>query len=422
MNDTCGINKVDEWNALPPKQSSVDFSQFVEVPCVTSLPREDQASLEFRLDKSDTAIDLGSMLMHIQLQVLKADAKHLGEKDKVGGTNLLAYSLFESVETYISDQRVSQSTSQYPWMCYVLNLLYQSRDFKKTILRSALWYPDDAYLFDVMEVGGEAINNGWKDRSAIAQKSNQIDLMSKVMLDFSIAARVLPVQTELALRFNRSSPSFCLMSQNGEFKIRINAARLYVMEMNLTPQALQRHAQMLEDGGVDFPANKYSTRTISMMKGAQNLDWVPFNGVMPQKIYIWQLSQEAFNGKIDKNPFNFQQFDLSKVQVLVNERSMITSQPISLKSENVLYMNTTMNIPEFPLYAWEFYGDYCVIVVDLTRDHSAGCNYWSEPVNGNLRVLMDYKEPLKESIVVFCMGEFNSILHLDHNRNPSWTL
>ena len=158
------------------------------------------------------------------------------------------------------------------------------------------------------------------------------------------------------------------------------------------------------------------------MKGAQNMDWVLFNGVMPQKIYIWQVSQEAFNGKIDKNPFNFEQFGLNKIQVLVNERSMITSQPVSLQNLNLLFMNTIMNITEYPFYTWEFGGGYCVIVVDLTRDHSAGCNYWSEPVNGNLRVLMDYKTPLKESIVVFCMGEFNSVLHLDPDRNPTWTL
>ena len=113
----CGTNKVDEWNELPAIQSSVDSSQYIEVPCVTSLPREDQAILEFRLDKSDTAVDLGSMLMHLQIQVLRSDGNPLEEGDRVGGTNLLAYTLFASVEAFISDQRISQASTQYPWMC-----------------------------------------------------------------------------------------------------------------------------------------------------------------------------------------------------------------------------------------------------------------------------------------------------------------
>ena len=71
----------------------------------------------------------------------------------------------------------------------------------------------------------------------------------------------------------------------------------------------------------------------------------------------------------------------------MNERSMIASQPTTFDSTNreLLFMNTMMNIPTFPFNSWEFRGGYCVIVVDLTRDHSAGCNYWSEPVTGNLK-------------------------------------
>ena len=78
--------------------------------------------------------------------------------------------------------------------------------------------------------------------------------------------------------------------------------------MSLTSQALQRHTQILADGGVKYPGVKYTTRTLSMMKGSQNLDWIPFTGAMPQKIFITQILQDAYNGKIDKNPFNFQDF------------------------------------------------------------------------------------------------------------------
>ena len=108
---------------------------------------------------------------------------------------------------------------------------------------------------------------------------------------------------------------------------------------------------------------------------------------------------------------------------MVNEKNMITSQPVKHSQDfpKLLYMNIVMNIPTFPFSSWEMGGGNFIIVVDLTRDHSAGCNYLSEPVNGNLRIKIDYKEPLKESIQVFCMAEFNKIFFLDSNRNPEWS-
>ena len=445
--DTCGVNKVDEWNLLAPVQSSVYNSQYVEIPCYTSLPRDDQASLEFRLDKTDTAIDPSSMLLHMHVQIVDENGKPFVEptpeelkkflakfkeaqkKDKnatmedtrpAAGVNLLAYSLFSSVDVFVSDQKINQGSSYYPWMCYVLNLLYQSSDSKNNALKTAGWYPDTAGLFDDMTI----FNEGYSARKSLAGYSNNMELLGRVMLDTSFPARVLPVQTEFTLRFNRSNPNMCLMAKPGSYRIKINDAKIYALKMRLTDDALLRHQQILASEGVNYPMHRYETRTMSMMKGSQNLDWVSASGVMPQKIYIWQLNQDAFNGKVDKNPYNFDRFGLSKIQVLVNEHSMIVSQPTRFDdSENTaaLYMNTILNTTDAPFKLDEFCWGYCVIAVDLTRDRSAGCDYTSEPVTGNLRIMMDYKEPLKESIVVFCMAEYNDTLHLDANRNPSWT-
>jgi hypothetical protein len=377
------------------------------------------------MDKTDTAIDPTSMFMHLKLQILDKDGKEIKQKKDevlVGGTNLLAYSLFSSVEVFISDQKINPGSTYYPWMCYALNLLYQSQDCKKSSLRSAGWFADDAGLFD--KVGDDiAKNSGFIERSAIAQHSGVVGMYARVMLDTQFPARVLPVQTEFTLRFNRSDPNLCLMAKSGTYRIKINMAKIYVLKMRLTDQALQHHHNLLSSDGVNFPMVQYDTRTVTMMAGAQNLDWVPISGVMPQKVYVWQTSQKAFNGAIDKNPFNFDTFNVSKVQVLVNERSMITSQPTGFNvSEDryPLYMNTVLSTTEAPFTPFEFTAGYFIFAVDLTRDHSAGCNYVSDPVSGNLRIMMDYKEPLKESVVVFCMSEFYNTLHLDTNRNPTW--
>ena len=187
MQSTCGINKVDEWNQLFPIQSSVHSSQYVEIPCYTSLPRDDNAALEFRLDKTDTALDPSSLLLLLKMQVVGADGKPVpgptdAELDKYareidtnpkakletksnqpGWVNQIAYSMFSSVDVFISDQKVNTGSSYYPWMCYALNLLYQSKETKKNALALAGWVKDDpGALFDDIDTGfNDAFDTRW---------------------------------------------------------------------------------------------------------------------------------------------------------------------------------------------------------------------------------------------------------------------
>jgi len=303
MQSTCGINKVDEWNQLLPIQSSVHSSQYVEVPCYTSLPREDNAALEFRLDKTDTALDPSSLLLCLKMQVVGADGKPVPgptkeelkkykealEKDPLnakmpgnqpGWINQIAYSMFSSVEVFISDQKINPGSSYYPFMCYVLNLLYQSKEAKENVLELAGWSQDSAAFFDKIET---ATNDAFLDR--VAHANNEGEYIAKVMLDTVFPARVLPVQTEFTLRFNRSPTNFCLQGKKDlSFRIKLTSAKLYALKMRLTDQALQRHQSILASEGVNYPMLRYNTRTMSMMKGAQNLDWVPISGVMPEKV------------------------------------------------------------------------------------------------------------------------------------------
>jgi len=443
--NTCGINKVDELGLLPPVQESVESSQYVEVPCLTSLPRDDQSSLEFRIDKSDGALDLSSMYLHIRGQILDKDGKAINkeivdevlkllekktktEADKaeikklekslahVAPTNMFSCSLFSDVEVLISDQRVGQGT-HYPWMAYTKALLDTPRSVKETTLKAAGWVPDKPLCFDICGDG----NPGFKTRESSYGDSDTVDMVSKVTLGVEFTPRVLPVQTEVTLRFARSEPIFCIMADKGTYKVKIDEAKLYVLKFKLTEQALHRQSQLLSSEGISYPVKRYETRTMSLMKGAQNVDWVAFAGRLPRRVYLWQVAQDAYNGVYQKNPYNFKSFGLSKAQILANEQSIITSQPTaSTYRNNMLYMNRAMICEDLPCDPVDFTDGYFVIAADVSRDHSSRCNYVDYPVNGNLRILFDYTEPVKESIVIFCMGEFDATLQIDSNRNPSW--
>jgi hypothetical protein len=147
---SCGINKVDQLGEPLPKQQSVEFSQYVEVPCYTSLPRFDPTGLDFRLEKTDLALDLSSIHIQLSISITNHDGEKLPFSTIVAPINQIAYSMFSSVDLYISDQRVTINQINYPYIMYILNLLYTSDVEKKRTLHYAGWSGDTPGFFDIL--------------------------------------------------------------------------------------------------------------------------------------------------------------------------------------------------------------------------------------------------------------------------------
>ena len=138
------------------------------------------------------------------------------------------------------------------------------------------------------------------------------------------------------------------------------------------------------------------------------------------------ILQEAYNGQQNKNPFNFQPFDLTKLQVFHNGRSLPYSQGLTkLDGKDYLkfYMSTLMSInsPEtFKIGYNEYQSGYFIVAVDVSSDFSAGCDYNNIDEFGSLRITADFKEPLANAITFFCLGETQETLRIDRDRNPTF--
>ena len=228
----CASSALD-FDNLPYIQSAVENSQFVEYSCFTALPKEDESSLEFRIDKTDSYSDLSRAHLYVQVQILNKDGTDVLGTDPCTFINNIGYALFDSVDLFISDQKVTKPESFYPWWTYVYNLLYYSKPATEAYLEAGnLWYPDTAAQFDSIELLG-ALNQGMKDRHSSCGDSRKVWLSTKVLLNTQLD-RLLPNQAEIMLRFNRSPTNLCLLAEEGnEYKIRILDAKLHVNRVKL---------------------------------------------------------------------------------------------------------------------------------------------------------------------------------------------
>ena len=414
---------------LPLVQSAVEHSQIVEYSCLTVLPSSDESFLEFRIDKTDCYTDLDRTWLYLQVQILNKDGTKTAGDDPVTFINNIGYALFDSVDVYISDQRVTKPESLYPWWTYLYNLLYYSSSATELYLtRGNMWYLDDAQLMDEYDfiTKPDLMNQGMKDRQSVCGDSKKNWLCIKLLLNTQLS-RLIPSYTEVGLKFNRSPTSFCLQaSKEKEYQIKIIDAKLHVNRVRLFEQAHKNFERVLNTTGFLYPGTNPATRTKTISKGDQNMDWTPFTGKLPQRIYCFMITQEAYNGAQNKNPYNFQTFNLTKLQIFHNGRSLPYSQGLTtLENSNYLkfYMTTlaSINSPEtFKIDFLTYNGGYFIVAVDVSSDFSAGCDYDNINEFGSLRITADFDKALTNAVTFFCIGETQETLRIDGDRNPTF--
>ena len=395
----CASSALD-FNNLPYIQSAVEHSQIVEYSCLTVLPSSDESFLEFRIDKTDSYTDLDRTWLYCQVQILNKDGTNLPATDTCTFINNIGYALFDSVDVFISDQKITKSETFYPWWTYLYNLLFYSHSASQRYLELGnLWYPDESFKFD--ELTGDSINQGMKDRQSNCGDSKKIWLCTKLLLNTQLE-KLIPSQTEIGLKFNRAPTSFCLLAdKTKEYQIKILDAKLHVNRVKLFESAHRDFEKILNTQGFFYPGTNPVVRSKTISKGDQNLDWTPFTGKLPQRIYMWMILQEAYNGQQNKNPFNFQPFSLTKLQVFHNGRSLPYSQGLTkLDGKDYLkfYMSTLMSInsPEtFKITYTDYQSGYFIVAVDVSSDFSAGCDYNNIDEFGSLRITADLKNHLK---------------------------
>lgn len=208
--------------------------------------------------------------------------------------------MFSAVELYIQDQKITQDQGLYPWLAYVKLITGCTENEIAYFLRQALWRRDDSGLFDQVTFDKALKNSGFVERHAYIQKSNDLPLLMKVMFDFTID-RLITDKTEILVRFRHAEPSLCLLAKGNKYNISVKDAGLLVAKSNLTSDGSRVvNSALNSPTGLQYPSTRVVMRTKVVSKNDQNCEWVPYSGALPKRIFVFQVSQDAFNNDITK--------------------------------------------------------------------------------------------------------------------------
>ena len=124
--------------------------------------------------------------------------------------------MFSGIDLYINNKLITNNSDTYPYRAYLENLFSYGSDVKDNQLKAAeFWSEDEAGAFE------DITNASITDRGKCVAKSKSVELQGKLHLDLAMQEKYLPNGLEFKLRLNRSSPQFCLMSDNSPAKIKI---------------------------------------------------------------------------------------------------------------------------------------------------------------------------------------------------------
>jgi hypothetical protein len=292
-----------------------------------------------------------------------------------------------------------------------------------------MYYKDTAGHMDVTNpLAVNAGNDGLRRRYGFFRDGATIDMVGKIHTDMCFQERLLPSDVGIRIRLVRQKDPFCLMSDVAfpTYRLQIVECKLYVRKVKLSSSVFVAHAKALERGNAKYPINRVVCKTFTVPRG--NLDLSQenlFSGQLPNCIVIGLVDNDSFNGAWNKNPFNFQHFNLTQMKVYIDGQNQYIS-PIEPDYANGQHVRAYLSLFEgtgkygkdegLDVSREDYPNGYALYAFDLTPD-IAEDDHLNLAKEGTVRLDAKFRVPLANTINIVCYAVFSNIIELDRNKN-----
>lgn len=151
-----------------------------------------------------------------------------------------------------------------------------------------------------------------------------------------------------------------------------------------------------------------------------------FMGVLPDRIFLAMVTNDAFSGTWDTNPFNFQHFNLRSASLLVNGEQIprISSTYDFSATGDESYKRAYNNLLEvlgidigdrnLIIDSKDFANGFAIFGFKITPGPVPG----TPARNGNIRLHLDFAEALAKNLTIITLAEYSGgRAEIDRNSN-----
>ena len=424
--DSCMCSKSElDLFSIPPTQVVMEKGFWEDVDPITSISSSD--TIEFLCAaNSGVYTDLSSSYLYVKAKITTAAGGNVCADIQVGPSNLWMHALFSQVEVFLNNKLVTPSSTAYPYRAYIETIVNFSKDAKDSHLTSALFYKDKAGKMDAVNPLAQDANTGLKQRHAYTRESKSVAMEGRLHSDLFAQDRYILGAVPIKIKLVRSRDPFCLVStaENPNFKVVIEECLFRVRRVNVAPSVILAHSQSLQQTTAKYSINRIDCKVVSVPRGNMSGNQPNmFQGGLPNRIVIGMVDADAFNGTYTKNPFNFKNYDITTT---VNGENL-PGKPLQLKfgaDSNYISAFQTLYAGAHKIFdnqgngitREEYANGYTLFVFDLTPDLCLGDHV--QPIkNGNVSIECRFGTPLETAINIVALGEFQSLIEIDANRN-----
>ena len=425
----CTKSELDLFS-IPATQTSIVKGNWIQYHPLTNII--ENGPIEFNIEGTmNNYIDLSNSMLHVRAQIMDSQGQPLNNDSPVGPINLFLQSLFSEVDVTLNDRLISNSSNLYPFRAFFESVLSYGDSAKNSHLTEGLFYKDTAGCMDTANpLAEDNTNEGLKKRFEYTKGSRLIDLMGPIHADLFFQERLLLNGVSLKLKLHRSKNSFCLMTSNpnGAYKVVIQDASLYVRRVKVSPTVVLAHAKTLEHATAKYPLQRVQMKTFSIPQGNQSFTRENlFLGPAPKRIVLGFVDNSAYNGDYGQNPFNFKHNNLNFLALHIDgeqlpwkplkpkfsgtDSSYMIAYQTLFSGTNNLFKDKGNDISRS-----DYADGYTLFAFDLSPDLSCG-DHLNLIHNGNVRLEIQFAQPLDKTINVILFAEHESLLEVDKSRN-----
>lgn len=346
------------------------------------------------------------------------------------------HTLFQRVDILLQNNLVTESDCTYSYAAYFKALQASPEEKASTSEMQMYFEPVTSNPFGSNWLFSE--EPGTRKIGAIFQGSREVTMCGKIASSIFDVDRLLINGVPLQVALYPNKPDFCLMSPGlnppPNFKVIITKAILQVSHVEIAPEMMAAHSEMLKSTPALYPVTKTVTKFFAIAQGAYGTEIPnPFEGRQPAELVIGIVDAKAMHGDYAKDSLYFEHCHLRSIQCVVDGVDLVNS-PIyarydhqeAIKSSYLQAYNSLRGLGGasnvVPFGMLDYYNGR-VLYRFLSEEHDTISNVFSEVVplkrSGNVRVTVQFDKPLAAPKTLVMFAKFAGGFKVDKNRAVS---
>ena len=351
----------------------------------------------------------------------------------VSPVNNVFNSLWASVNIKLNGCEISDPSSKwYAYKAYFENHLSFSSSSKNNILSFKGYVADTPNKFD--DVGNStasvvSLNDGFVKRMEMFKDINWVYFCINLHIDITTLRKFIPPGIKIEIDFERNPDSFCLLSDKAveNYAIELDDLRLKV-ERVIPGDSIMSFYRSSIDKKIQprLPIDRSLLKTYKVTTGTSDLS--EYNIItgkhLPEQVIVAIVDEDAHRGVIGKNPFHFQNYDLSEASLVVNgvhEPQEMYKLNEAVGDKVYMYANFLENTGistddrEFGITMEDYYGGSFMLVWDRTQDR---CNKFHRHVSdsGSISINLKNRKALAKTVTVIIYATYSKDLIIDGDK------